>query len=315
MPFSTPRPARSLRTTSGRTVGYYVFGDPGGTPVFALHGTPGCGAAFTFTDDRARAIGVRVIAPDRPGIGLTEKWEQPRYDVASYAPEVAEIADALGIDRFGILGYSGGGPYALAAAHALADRVNALALVAGAGQVGVWADRRDFEATDRRLTFLSTHAPVFASLLLDGAALVSRVAPRVSLRFAQLSMSARDRAVLTEFESPRAALTLFTRAFEQGAHGVVADYAALARPWGFPVEELQEYTLPIAVWHGDRDDMVPVRHTEGFLARVPRAELTMWPGAGHLGLIDRAAEVLDWLALRAADASVPEPARTDQLAR
>jgi pimeloyl-ACP methyl ester carboxylesterase len=269
-----------------------------------------------FADERARAMGVRLLAPDRPGIGLTDKWHDGDYDVASYGPELGAIADALGIDRFGVLGYSGGAPYALAAAHALPDRVTALAVVAGAGQVGAWAERRDFESTDRRLTFLSTRVPPFAVLVLDGAARVSRVAPRVSLWFAQVSMSATDRETMAQFESPRAALALFTRAFERGAHGVVADYAALARPWGFPVEALQDRAVPIAAWHGDADDMVPVRHTEGLVARVSRAELTIWPGAGHLALIDRAGDVLDWLADRAGGAATSAPVgRTDQLAQ
>src|SRR5262249_53494379 len=140
-----------------------------------------------------RAAHVRLIAPDRPGIGRSDPWPDGNDNVASYPSELAAIADALAIDSFAVLGYSGGGPYALAAAAALGSRVTAAAVVSGAGQVGVWADRRDFEIIDRELTLLSTRAPALASATLSASAFVARVAPRFALWFTQLGMSATDR--------------------------------------------------------------------------------------------------------------------------
>ena len=314
MPFPDPPPSRVLSTSDGRAVSYHTFGDPDGRPVFALHGTPACGATFTFVDEAARAARIRVIAPDRPGIDESDRWPTKGHNVASYPEVLAATADALGIDTFGVLGYSGGGPYALAAAAALGARVTALAVVGSAGQVGVWAERREFELIDRELTLLSSRAPALASATLAASAFVARVAPSFALWFTQLGMSASDRAALALFESPRAALALFTRAFERGSHGVVADYAALAKPWGFDVAALQEATVPIHAWHGGADDIVPLRHSEELVARIPRIGLTVWPGVGHLAFVERANEIIDWLAPRLRATPPGSVGQSDQFA-
>jgi pimeloyl-ACP methyl ester carboxylesterase len=298
MPFGMPPSARTLELDDGHVVGYYEYGDPAGTPVVALHGTPASGAGFVWADEPARARGLRIIAPDRPGVGISTHTHLD--EVADYVPAFTATVDALGIEEFALLGYSGGGPYALAAAHALPERVHAAAIVACAGQIGVWARTRDFETTDRYMTHLSMRVPRVARALLASSAWLSRVLPPVSLRFAAIELSRRDREVLTQFDSATAALALFTRALERGARGVVDDYAALGRPWGFQVEEVR---IPIACWHGDDDRIVPLRHSEDLVARVDGARLVTLPGEGHLAIIDHVDEVLDWLAVGRTDHS------------
>src|SRR5712691_9075192 len=117
---------RTVRASDGRVTGYYEYGDPNGTPVVALHGTPACGAGFAWADRHARTRGIRLLAPDRPGVGESDPWDRGNgVTVDDYPPALSAFADALDLRTFSILGYSGGGPYALAAAHALADRVQA----------------------------------------------------------------------------------------------------------------------------------------------------------------------------------------------
>jgi len=288
----TPEP-RTVRTAADRVVGYYEYGDPDGAPVIAMHGTPACGAGFAWAEQPARARGVRLLAPDRPGVGESEPWERGRgRTVHEYAPALGAFADALDIPQFSVLGYSGGGPYALAAAHGLGGRVRAAAVVSGAGQVGVWASVDDFEATDRRLTRLSSRVPWLARAVLVVSARASRLAPGTSLRFAQIEMSAPDRAVMAEFPSARAALAVFTQSCRHGGAGVVDDYAALGRPWGFPVEKI---TVPVHCWHATSDNIVPLRHTDELVRRIPGAQRTLWEGESHLAIVDHVGEVLDAL--------------------
>jgi pimeloyl-ACP methyl ester carboxylesterase len=283
----------TVRTADGRATGYYDFGDPHGTPVIALHGTPACGAGFAWADVRARARGIRLRAPDRPGVGDSDPWEKGRgTTVAQYAPRLAMFADALEIATFSVLGYSGGGPYALAAARFLPDRLRTAAVVSGAGQVGVWASVKDFETTDRQLTRLSRRAPAVARAVLSLSARVSRVAPKASLRFAEFEMSVPDRAVMAEFPSPRAALAVFTQSCRPGATGVVDDYAALGRPWGFDVEQI---SVPVQCWHATSDEIVPLRHTDELVRRIPGARLSRWDDEGHLAVVDHVGEVFDTL--------------------
>jgi len=100
-----PQPS-AVELGGGRVVGVYEFGDPAGELVITLHGVPACGAGFAFSDGPARQRGLRIVAPDRPGIGLTTP--AGGWSVGSYPPMVAELADALGAERFAVWGYSGG---------------------------------------------------------------------------------------------------------------------------------------------------------------------------------------------------------------
>lgn len=285
--------ARTVTVAGRRTVGYYEYGDPEGAPVLVLHGVPASGAGFAWADTPARRRGVRLVAPDRPGIGRSDR--AARRPVADHAATVAAFADALGIDTFAVLGHSGGGPYACAAAYAFPDRVRVAGVVAGAGNVGVWARLSESEPTDRVLSHLSLRAPFVARTVLRAAAEVARRAPGVALASFRAGLPRADRDVLASLGHPSAALALFTEAFgSHGARGVVDDYAVLSRPWGFPVEAIR---VPLVVWHGDADNVVPIEHARALVERVPHASLTVWPGAGHLGLVSHIGDVLDALSL------------------
>jgi pimeloyl-ACP methyl ester carboxylesterase len=278
---------RTVHAAGNRAIGIYEYGDASGAPVFALHGTPACGAGFDWTDRSARERKLRIIAPDRPGIG--NSTAQPMPAVASYAAELAALADALEIDRFTVLGYSGGGPYALAVAAALGPRVQSATIVASAGEIGAWAVFSDLARSDRQITWLALHAPVLARATLRAADLGARVAPRLTLRSASSELTASDRAVLQNLGSPSQALALFTQALAHSSAGVVADYALLARPWHV---DLGAITVPVHCWHGTADTLVPLAHTEDLVARLPNARLTTWPGEGHLAFIAHIDDVL-----------------------
>ena len=106
-------------------------------------------------------------------------------------------------------------------------------------------------------------------------------------------LSDSDRAVIESLGPPAEAMALFTQAFRHGARGVVDDYRAVGQPWGV---DLGAITVPMRIFQGDADPMVPPRHAEELAKRVPHADLVMWPGEGHLATITHVAEVLDWLA-------------------
>jgi pimeloyl-ACP methyl ester carboxylesterase len=287
-----PEP-RTVRAADGLVTGYYEFGDPHGRPVIAMHGTPNCGAGFAWADAPARERGLRVLAPDRPGVGDSDRrrLDHP-VTVADYAGPLRAFADALQLDSFLVLGYSGGGPYALAAAHQLSDRVIAAAVVSGAGEVGRWAAVGDFDTTDKWLTRLALHAPPVSRATLAISARFARMAPTLSLRFAKLEMSETDRAVMDEFAEAPTAVAVFTASCRRSTRGVVDDYAALGRPWDFEVAEI---TVPVRCWHAPTDPLVPIAHSKELVRRIPGAQLELWPGEGHLAIVRHVGEVLDGL--------------------
>jgi pimeloyl-ACP methyl ester carboxylesterase len=284
-------PSARAVTVGSSTVGVYEYGDPAGSPVMVFHGTPACGAGFTFADDAARERGLRLIAPDRPGVGwstFTGPWR-----VADDPARVAALADALGFERFAVWGYSGGGPYAVAAAATLGDRVMHAAVSAGMGQVGVWATIDEFEKTDRQFLEMAGTHPGRARAALSVAGRAARWFPKTAMKSFLKQLSPADRTVLeVANQHPAEAMALFTQAFAHGARGVVADYAALAQPWGVEVASI---AVPMSIWHGDADPMVPLAHSQALHDRVPGSTLTIWPGAGHLGTVSHVDDILDAL--------------------
>ena len=258
--------------------------------MFVFHGTPACGAGFAWTDAPATARGLRVVAPDRPGVGRSTRLGD--YTVADYPPMVAALADALGIAPFAVWGYSGGGPYAVGCAALLPDRVTKAIVSAGMGQVGVWATPEDFESTDRQMLNLAPKHPAIARTIMGTTGRLARVAPKTAMKSFDKQLSDPDRVVMSTLGPPDEAMALFTQAFANGAHGVIADYVALAQPWNVAVESIR---VPTIIFHGDADSMVPLRHGEELATRVPGARLTVWPGEGHLGTVAHVDEILDAL--------------------
>jgi pimeloyl-ACP methyl ester carboxylesterase len=283
-----PLPAPREVNAVGEVVGVYEYGDPDGAPVMVFHGTPACGAGFGWADAPARARGLRLIAPDRPGVGLSSRV--PSFHVADYPPRVAALADTLGVERFAVWGYSGGGPYAAACAALCGDRVTSTVVAAGMGQVGVWATFDEFEQTDRQMLNVVTKYPAVARVMLGTTGRLARWSPKTAMKSFEKQLNASDREVVLGMGDPGEVMALFTQAFLRGARGVVADYAAIAQPWGFEVERIDG---PLTIFHGDADTMVPVRHGEELAKRVAGSELRIWPGEGHLGTITHVEEILD----------------------
>jgi pimeloyl-ACP methyl ester carboxylesterase len=274
-----------------KTVGVYEYGDPAGRPVMVFHGVPACGAGFTFADEPAGQRGLRLIAPDRPGVGLSTAFDG--WTVGSYPSMVTALADALDIDRFAVWGYSGGGPYAVACAAAGGERVTRTAVSAGMGQVGVWAEDADFEKTDRQMLVMSRKRPGMARTMMAIGGRLARMSPKSATKSFAKQVSATDRAVIDTMGSPAEVMALFTQAFLRGSRGVIDDYRAIGQLWGI---DLSSISAPMRVFQGDDDPMVPPRHAQELANRVRGAELVIWPGEGHLATITHVDEILDWLA-------------------
>jgi pimeloyl-ACP methyl ester carboxylesterase len=272
------RSARTVELRDGRAIGFADWGDPGGAPVIHLHGTPGSRLTFDYADAPAHALGVRLIAPDRPGIGLSSP--NPGYTLEAIATDVADLADALGLERFGLLAWSGGGPYALATAAALGDRVTSLAMVAPAGLLDTRAARKGMSGLDRVAWVLSTFTPRAAAPMMGAAMRWSLRHPVNATKSFASKLPRTEMDLLAtlppEVEGP---IIGSAEAGRQGGRGIVDDYRAISRPWGFRPEDVQ---APVHFWHGDQDRYVPLRVSEELAARVPNARLTVLEGGGHL---------------------------------
>jgi pimeloyl-ACP methyl ester carboxylesterase len=253
-----------VRLRDGRSLGYAQYGRPDGAVVVNAHGglvgRLDVAAAAPF----AERAGVRLISPDRPGIGLSDP--RPGRSTFDWAEDVAELLDQLGVDRFAAMGWSMGGQYAAALGHAMPSRVTRVAIVAGAlplTEPGVFAQLPLF---DRTFTRLSQRAPWVARQCFRTMALIARSAPTLNGRLAARELGGADAAVLRA-----EGFDAFSHTSYEGLRrpsGVIEDYRAWALPWGFAPEDLE---VPVDVWSGDEDQLVPGSWGSQLVQRIPGA--------------------------------------------
>jgi pimeloyl-ACP methyl ester carboxylesterase len=244
-----------------------------------------CGRDAAVFADAAQRLGVRIVAPDRPGIGASTA--APGRDTAGWAADVRALLEQLGIDRASVLGWSMGGQYALACAAALPERIDRAVVVAGALPLDAPAVFAELNAMDRRLTRRSTRHPRLARLSFAALGAVVRRAPKLWRRRMEHDAVPAEAEALRALPDPGFAATAAV-AFEH-ADGMVEEYRAWARPWGFAPEDVQ---TPTVVWQGDADTLVPPRWAGILAGRIPNAQLKLRPGEGHFLSLRHQDEIL-----------------------
>ncbi|HYO39306.1 MAG TPA: alpha/beta fold hydrolase [Nocardioidaceae bacterium] len=289
MPTST---YTTVPTPDGRDLEVLLAGPEDGLVLVDHHGTPGAAVPYPPFEEAAAERGLRVVALSRPGYsGSTPRGDGPGT-VADDVADVVTVLDRLGADRFVTLGGSGGGPRSLGCAALLPDRC--LAAVCGAGL----APPEEFDGDVRtgmgeenvaEFTAAMEGAGPLTRLLEDYApGLFSVTGKEVADSLGSLAPPV-DRAALTG-ELAEAIAAGFRAAGREGPVGWLHDDLALLRPWGF---SLRDITVPVAVWQGTEDTMVPFAHGEWLAARVPGARPHLEDGQGHLSLLAGMPRILD----------------------
>ena len=282
----TPPRTRELTADDGRILRYCCYGPPDGLPVISLTGTPGTRWERPDVIAAIEQAGLQVAVPDRPGYGGSTR--QPGRTVASVAADVRLIADAQDWTRFGVTGFSGGGPHALACAALLAYRVTCCAAIAtpapaAEGGVDAFVGRTPGQAEDFRLALHGEH----------------ELRPYLQAR-------AGDAMARFETDNPAPVATDLGRPirvramFLGGLDGWIDDSIALVRPWGF---DLADIRAPVSIWHCPADTRVPRADTDRLLAHLPTARRHQYSG-GHDPDDASYRQILAWIA------AVPNQGRT-----
>ena len=275
----------SVTLPDGRELAYEVYGDPAGDPVLSFHGGLSSRLDAAPAHQAALDLGVRLISPDRPGIGLSTF--QPGRRLLDWPADVAALTEALGIDRFAVMGWSCGGPYAAACGARMSDRVTAVALLSSAVPFELVGTTKGLARDDRLLLSLVRWTPRLASALLRvtiGEASEARL-----YREIRRSFPAVDRAALAERGSIVDAVAFVKESMRQGAQGCIQDYRVFGGPWEF---DLSEVTVPVQIWEGEEDDSGPPAYRELLLRHLPQAQLSLVPGEGHLSLLQHQAPAI-----------------------
>jgi pimeloyl-ACP methyl ester carboxylesterase len=259
------------------------------------HGTPNIGTPPRPLFEASERLGIRWLSYDRPGYGGSTR--RVGRDIASAANDAAAVADAAGIDRFAVMGHSGGGPHALACAALLGDRV--IAAVSGAGLAPYGADGLDW--------YDGMEAAAAASLRAAAEGRDTKERYEATAREAQPPFIPAD---FTALEGTWGWFGEVVRpALAHGPAGLIDDDLAYVGPWGFDPADV---AAPALILHGTADCAVPSSHAEWLAARVPGAVLWLRPGEGHISVLESAPAALAWLRERA-DA-VLDQARDDRSA-
>jgi pimeloyl-ACP methyl ester carboxylesterase len=261
------------RLSDGRSLGYAQYGTPDGFPIVNCHGGLACRLDVEAADAVAAEAGVRLISPDRPGVGLSDP--SAGRTMADWAHDVEELIDGIGVDRFATMGWSMGGQYAAAIGHFLRHRVTRVAIIAGALPLTESGVFDQLPAMDRYLTRLSQRAPWLARQWFAIMGLAPRVAPTLYGRMAARDLGPADGAVIRG-----EGFDTFAQMSREGLRqpaGVVEEYRAWMRPWGFTPEDLD---VPVGVWTGNQDQLVDSSWPQRLASRIPNATLNVRDG-GH----------------------------------
>lgn len=281
---------RDLKFTlrDGRTLGYAVFGDPQGYPVMYFHGLPGSRLDGQLIEDVAARVGVCLIALDRPGFGLSDF--QPGRCISDWPNDVIELADALEVKRFSVLGVSGGGPYAAVCAQKIPHRLKSAGIVAGLAPPHClpYASLRGMSPLARLGLIVARYAPRLLRPLYQCLTWVSRLNPE---RIHLVAVAAGpDRFIVESPETRRLLRDSFLEAIRNGVDGGVWDLGLHGRAWDF---ELEKISIEVHLWHGERDRTVPPFMGHYLARTIPRCRARFYPGDGHFSLpIKRASEIL-----------------------
>jgi pimeloyl-ACP methyl ester carboxylesterase len=268
-----------IQTGDGRTLAYADYGDPTGAPVLFFHGSPGCRLPLAEHVEIAREVGVRIIAPDRPGYGRSDP--KPGRTLLDWTVDVAALADHLHLERFAVVGNSGGAIHAAACAAKLSTRVLTAALVAcpPPPQLPELVDQLPWQ--ERLVGRLGRRAPGVLRVGTEVSALLCRHAPSLFVELVALQVSQPGRQLLRHPPTRQQMMHRYQEAYRQGGMGHAEDLRLMGQDWGFALSAL---CSPVCLWHGTRDQVFPSIITEQLANHIPQARICWAEEGSHLFL-------------------------------
>jgi len=262
---------KSLTLRDGRTLSYAEYGSFDGLPLIVFHGMPGSHILVQMLVPAARDTGIRIIAPDRPGYSASSP--NPDGTLLGYVEDITELADALKLERFAVMGVSGGGPYALACAYLMAHRLTFATVVSGIGMLRLPHSMQGMASLNRLMFTLGHVSPSLAALLLEK--LIKSGLPKM-----------QEQVQAGTSPSPDIAPELFAlmvadqcEAISAGSNGLHFDMKMFWQPWGFQLEAIRANVI---LWHGEADNLAPAALAHQIADRIAGCEASFFPGEGHI---------------------------------
>jgi pimeloyl-ACP methyl ester carboxylesterase len=271
---------RQLKLRDGRRLGYSEYGDRDGKPIFYFHGWPGSRLEAQLAVPTAERYRARLIAVDRPGFGLSDF--KPKRTLLDWPRDVSEVADALGIERFAVAGVSGGGPYALACARSIPERLTCVAVVCGLGPMELPSVRAGMSPLARRTFYLCRNAPWLLRMIF--ARTTWRLRRDFQWYLAQISdaLPAADKEALFGSALKDIIVQSTLEAVRSGTRGSAWEGRLYASPWPFRLEDI---AAEVHLWHGEKDATVPASMGRHVAQTLGKCRPRFYPDDGHFSLI------------------------------
>lgn len=279
--------SQTLTLSDGRTLGFAEWGDQAGTPVFHFHGSSS--SRLEHPIDPGSLDGVRLVTLDRPGHGLSDFQAGRR--LLDWPTDVVALADHLGIDSFGVSGWSFGGPYAMACARLIPDRLTGVALISSFAPYDRPGSTADMARFNKVALGLARRAPWWLArrfMSIQGKALTNK--PEKTAKRMLSSLPDVDREVLEQSAVIDVLVPAMTEAYRNGADGPAWEGRMLVRSWGL---ELSGISVPIEIWHGDADVNNPLQSAVYLRDTIPGSHATILEGEGHFHIFKHWGEILD----------------------
>jgi pimeloyl-ACP methyl ester carboxylesterase len=287
----------SIQLRDGRTLAYTEWGEPEGATVFLFHGTPHS-RVWCPDETATTSSNVRLVTVDRPGIGGSDVL--PRRTFADWPNDVVELADALRVEKFGVVGWSAGAPYAAACAALIPARLTGVGLACSRhlSQFNVAenpAAYKELETDDRRMFDLAQRDPDAAARAAaeEDREWVEGLGKRPEMLLDDYEPPAVDRWFFNDQERRQAFLEAVRESVRRGPEAFSWESINVWLPWGFRVADI---AIEVHVWHGEQDTIVERRHADFIAETLPDARLVVWDDSGHQGVSRHWGEILDAVA-------------------
>jgi pimeloyl-ACP methyl ester carboxylesterase len=276
-----------VRLPSGRLLAYHEYGRPDGAPIFYFHGSPSSSLEWDLFggEELANSLNIRVIVPDRPGLGRSEFQSGRR--IGDWPADVVALADQLALARFAVLGYSGGGPYATACALKIPERLTHVGIVNGTAPFDEPGLSDGIDPTSLRFMQLARTKPWLSRLTLRLMGLMARFAPRQIVKGAMATLPEPDQEMLTRPEFQDRFIAMIREALRAGPRGAQWDTALMVGPWDFRPQDVRS---AVYLWHGEMDANAPPAMGRYLAAAIPNCRSRFYSCEGHLSLISKRLE-------------------------
>jgi pimeloyl-ACP methyl ester carboxylesterase len=279
-----------FKLPDGRELGYAKYGHSNGKPLLFFHGIPGSRLQRNPDLTALKDLSICVYALDRPGTGLST-YQKDRK-LLDWADDVRAFVDGLGIEKFAVVGISGGGPFALACVYQMSDRITNVLLISALAPLHEGELIHEIDPKMRRLFNFAHRMPKLLNKLMEFAFLFFKDQFDVAFEKLVVDLPESDKELLNRPEIAAMLKNDVAQAFRQGSKGVVSDMKILSESWGFSLDEIR---LPVQIWHGTADTIVPISLARFMAKHLPQAETHFIEGAGHFMALQYTKEIFSFI--------------------